>query len=156
MDPTHMSSLVIIECNVDDMNPQIIPHTIERLLTSGARDSWATPILMKKGRPGFIISALADPEHVPELRRILLEETTSLGLREYPIVRHELERELREVDTEYGAITVKIGRDRAGAVLNVQPEYESCRRAADARQLPLKEIARAAMAAWARSEGVPR
>lgn len=153
MESVSTSSLTVVECNLDDLNPQLIPHLIELLLGAGARDAWATPILMKKGRPGFTLSALCHEAILPQIRRIFFAESTSLGLREYPVVRHELERELREVTTEFGPVTLKLGKDQAGRVVNVFPEYESCAAVARDRGVPLKEVARAAMAGWARENG---
>lgn len=143
---------MVVECNLDDMNPQLVPHMIELLLSSGARDAWATPILMKKGRPGFILSALCESAILPVIRTIFFSESTSLGLREYPVVRHELERELRQVATEFGPVTLKLGKDSSGRVVNVFPEYESCAEVARKQSVPLKEVARAAMAGWARDQ----
>lgn len=137
--------LVLIEANIDDMNPEIYGYLFDRLLEKGARDVYATPVLMKKGRPGHVLSVLADLAHLDALATTILQETTTIGLRHYLVERRVLEREIRAVDTPFGPIRVKFsyldGRRRAA------PEYEDCARLAREHQIPLLSVYEAARAA---------
>ena len=137
--------LMLIEANIDDMNPEIYGYLFDRLLEQGARDVYATPVFMKKGRPGNVLSVLADTASLDRLATIVLQETTTIGLRYYPVERRVLEREIHTVDTPYGSIRVKFsyldGRRRAA------PEYEDCARLAKEQQIPLLAVYEAARAA---------
>lgn len=138
-------NLVMIETNIDDMNPEIYGYLFDRLLEQGARDVYATPVFMKKGRPGIVLSVLADAHRLDALATIVLQETTSIGLRYYPVERRVLEREIRVVDTPYGSVRVKLsyldGHRRAA------PEYEDCARLAKELRVPLLTVYEAARAA---------
>ena len=137
--------LVLIEANIDDMNPEIYGYLFDQLLAKGARDVYATPVLMKKGRPGHVLSVLADLADLDALATTILQETTTIGLRHYPVKRRLLAREIRTVDTPFGPIRVKFsyldGRRRAA------PEYEDCARLAREHQVPLLSVYEAARAA---------
>lgn len=139
--------VVVLEVEVDDMSPQLCGPLMDRLLAAGALDVYYTAIQMKKGRPGLLITALADPATREALEEILLAETTTLGVRRQEWDRTVLERDVVGVETPYGAIGVKIGR-RAGRVYNAQPEFEDCQTAAAARGVPVKEVWAAALAAY--------
>lgn len=141
-----VDSLVLLETNLDDMNPEIYDYVFERLFAAGARDVWLTPIQMKKGRPAQVLSVLARPVEREALTDILLAETTTLGVRVQPVTRVAVEREMREVATVYGVIAVKIGHAPDGTV-NVAPEHDACRRIAAERGVPLKIVYQAAIAA---------
>jgi uncharacterized protein (TIGR00299 family) protein len=138
---------VQIETNIDDMNPQLFGAVTDRLFTAGARDVWLTPVQMKKGRPGVVISVIALSADEARLTDVLLRETTTLGVRVHPLAsRHEAQRELREVATLYGTIRVKvkwIDRQPAGA----SPEYDDCVRAAQVAGVPVRAVYEAAVAA---------
>jgi uncharacterized protein (TIGR00299 family) protein len=134
---------VLIETNIDDMNPQVYEHLIDRLLQAGAHDAFLTPIIMKKGRPGILLSVLTDPAKSDALLDIVFRETTSIGARIQPVGRRKLAREIREVETVYGRVRVKVSR-RGDEVLTVTPEYEDCRRLAEEKQVPLKHVMEAA------------
>jgi pyridinium-3,5-bisthiocarboxylic acid mononucleotide nickel chelatase len=136
-----------LELNLDDCPGQLVARAIEAALEAGALDAWAAPCTMKKGRPGLILGALAALPRREAVAAALLAETTSLGLRFWPVERIELERELVPVETEHGAVRVKVGR-RAGKVLSVHPEYEDCAARARERGVPVKEVMAAAQAAW--------
>jgi uncharacterized protein (TIGR00299 family) protein len=136
----HEGALWVLEADVDDMNPQLLPYLAQLLLKEGAVDASVIPIQMKKGRPGFTIRCLATVALREQLTQIILRESTTLGVRMYPIERITLPREVREVETPYGAIKVKVAFDSEGKVINLMPEYESCRQAAEAKQVPLKEV----------------
>jgi uncharacterized protein (TIGR00299 family) protein len=131
--------LSLIETNVDNMNPELFGHTMERLLAVGALDVFYTPIVMKKSRPATLVSVLAEPPLVDALSEVLFRETTTLGVRVTEVSRRCLEREWREVETQWGTVRVKIGRLH-GEVVNVAPEYEDCARLAREKGVPAKVV----------------
>jgi len=137
---------VLIETNIDDMNPQIYDHLIDRLLQAGALDAYLAPLVMKKGRPGILLSALSAKENADVLLDIIFRETTSIGVRFQEVGRKKLSRELQDVRTPYGVVRVKVSR-RGDEVLTVTPEYEDCRRIARERQVPLKTVMEEAITA---------
>jgi uncharacterized protein (TIGR00299 family) protein len=130
----------VLEADVDDMIPELMPYLIQLLLKEGALDAAVIPIQMKKGRPGFTIRCLAIAAKKEELVQLILREATTLGVRMYPAERMILRREAREVVTKYGLIKIKVAFDHKGKVINLMPEYESCRQAAEAKKVPLKEV----------------
>lgn len=130
----------VIECNLDDCSPQIMAYTAEQLLTYGALDVTITPCLMKKGRPGYKLSVVAEPECRESLSQIIIKETTTLGVRSYMCERLTLTREFREVKIAEHTIRVKIARDTSGKILNMHPEYDDCTRAAQRSGLALKDV----------------
>jgi len=136
-----------IEANVDDMSPEICEHVADCLTAAGAVDVWWTPVVMKKSRPGFVMSALAPEGALDAVIRAALLETTSIGLRFDRVARRVLDREAAAVDTVYGSIEIKLA-SLDGEVVNAAPEYESCRAAAAKHGVPLKRIYAAAIAAW--------
>ena len=132
--------LLQLDTNIDDMPPELLPHVIERLLESGARDAWLTPVLMKKGRPAHVLSVLADEAHRETLLGVMYAETSTLGIRVQPVARRILPREQQRADTRFGQVTVKVihhGEHRIRV-----PEYEECRRIARERNLPLIQVYR--------------
>lgn len=134
----------VIQANIDDMNPQLFAHAMERALASGALDVTCAAIQMKKNRPGLEITVLCPPERTDALARILFEETTTLGVRIHEARRQVLDRESVSVETEYGPVRVKVAR-RDGRVLNAAPEYDDCRKLAEEKSVPLKEVMNAAL-----------
>ncbi len=146
--------LVEISANIDDLNPQIYAYLGERLLAAGARDATLTPTIMKKGRPGVILSVLAEPAARDRLARLIFEETTTIGLRFHPVGRLKLNRRLEEVATRFGKIRVKIAGGHDGAEpLNVAPEFDDCQKAALEHGAPLKLVIEEATAAARRALG---
>ncbi len=141
--------LVQMECNVDDATPETMAHAARRLLEMGALDVWMTPIVMKKGRPGVLLSVLARPEFVESLTEILFRETTTLGVRKFWVDRVALPRQVVTVETEYGPLEVKLAC-LGGRVVTVAPEYESCRAAAEWHGVPLRKVYEAAREAAGR------
>ncbi len=131
--------LYVVESNIDDMNPQIYDYLVERLLAAGARDVTLTPTIMKKGRPGVIVSALAPGDLRQAVARELLAETTTLGVRFYEVSRLMARREIREVQTRFGPIKVKVARIQ-NAHLRAVPEYEDCRAAAQKHRVPIQLV----------------
>lgn len=141
------SRVLVLEAEIDDMSPQLYGPLIDRLLAAGALDAYLTPVQMKKNRPGTLVTVIAPPARRTAIEGVVFAETTTLGLRWQEWERTVLEREVVAVETPYGEIGVKIGR-RGGAVLNAQPEFEDCQRAATARGVPVKEVWAAALSAW--------
>jgi uncharacterized protein (DUF111 family) len=131
---------------VDDLSPEALAYAAERLRESGALDVWMSPVTMKKGRPGVIVTALAHPHLVAHLEDVFLSETSTFGVRHTAMRRTILEREHRMVGTPWGEVRVKIGM-RAGEILTVSPEYEDCARLAEEEGVPLKDVYDAAMRA---------
>jgi uncharacterized protein (TIGR00299 family) protein len=130
----------VLEADVDDMNPEMLPYLNQLLLKEGALDVALIPIQMKKGRPGFTIRVLCADAQRERLAQIILQESTTLGVRMHRVERVILPREEREVKTKHGPITIKVAFDREGKVINLMPEYESCRQVAEKRKVPLKEV----------------
>ena len=139
--------VLVLEAEIDDMSPQLYGPLIEKLLAAGALDAYLTPVQMKKNRPGTLVTVIAPPSRRQPVEDVFFTETTTLGVRWQEWDRTTLEREVVPVDTPYGAIGVKVGR-RAGVVVNAQPEFEDCLRAAEARGVPVKEVWAAALSAW--------
>jgi len=132
-------SVVLLETNLDDLSPELIPDAVERCFAAGALDVWTVPAQMKKGRPGVVLSALARPGAEGEVARALLEETTALGVRVHRLERYELQREERVVEVEGGRVRVKIGL-LDGRVVNVAPEHDDCAALARTTGRPVKSI----------------
>jgi pyridinium-3,5-bisthiocarboxylic acid mononucleotide nickel chelatase len=132
--------LVLLETNIDDMNPQIYGHLMDRLLEAGAADVWFTPIQMKKNRPAIMLSVLGPASAEDLLTGIVMRETSTLGIRSRRVSRHTAHREIIELDTSLGRARAKVKRFKE--FLAVSPEYEDCRRIAVERGLPLQEVTR--------------
>lgn len=130
---------VLIESNIDDMNPQLYEYLIDKLMQNGAHDAYLTPIIMKKGRPAILLSVLTDAERSDTLLDTIFRETTSIGVRIQNIGRKKLSREIKEISTLYGMVRFKISR-RGEEVITATPEYEDCKRIAHETGLPLKLV----------------
>jgi len=143
--------LLILETNVDDMAGKICGYVMERALEMGALDCYFTPVQMKKNRPGLLLTILCQIEEREKLMQLLFEETTTLGIRSYEVDRRSLERQTVRVETLYGPIDVKVAR-HAGRVVNAMPEFEHCRLAARAANIPLRVVEDAARAAFLKSD----
>lgn len=132
--------LLILETNLDDMNPQGFEPLMERLFAAGALDVVLIPAVMKKSRPAVVVQILAEPKRQEKLLEILFAESTTLGIRSYLVERFELNRKLKKIRTPYGDLTVKVGTDRRGRVLNIAPEYESCLAVSRRKKISLKKV----------------
>ncbi|GAA4746931.1 nickel pincer cofactor biosynthesis protein LarC [Nocardioides endophyticus] len=130
---------LLLECNVDDLDPRVWPAVIAALLEAGASDAWLTPILMKKGRPAHTLSALVDGEHATGVRTAIFQQTSTIGLREQPLTKHALEREFASVDVGGQTISVKLAR-HDGTVVNAQPEYDDVAGAAAVLDRPVADV----------------
>ena len=131
--------MLVIETNIDDMNPQFYDHIMERLFAAGARDVYLTAIQMKKNRPGTLLRVIGEPRDRDRLSKIIFQETSTIGIRCYPIGRIILQRELKKVKTRYGEVAVKIAEQPDGSK-RAAPEYDDIKRIAAARKLPIKLI----------------
>jgi len=138
------STVSVIEANIDDSTPEVLGYAMERLFAAGALDVTLQPVYMKKQRPGTLVQVIARPEDRDPLCRILMSETSTIGVRFYQAARMVAERRWVEVETGHGRVRVKI----AGAT--AAPEYEDCRALASETGLPLKQIMSAALAAYER------
>lgn len=143
-----VESCVVIEANVDDMTPELVAPLIGELLAAGARDAWVQPVLMKKGRPGYVVSALASPEALPSVERALFRGSTTIGARRHVVRRTVLPRRSVVVETPFGAVSVKVAG--AGEDENAAPELEDCARLARERDVPLRRVHAEALAAFYR------
>jgi hypothetical protein len=133
--------LVLLETNIDDMNPQIYGYLMEKLFTEKAADVWFTPIQMKKNRPAIMLSVLAPASLETKLTEIIMRETSTLGIRSRPVSRHMAHREIIEFDSSLGRAKAKIKRF-GDDIVAVSPEYDDCRRLALEHNLPLHEVSR--------------
>lgn len=138
---TPSRSMVLIETNVDDMTGEMIAYARDKLLEAGAADVWFTSIQMKKGRPGVMVSVICSEAQEEAVARLLLRETSTLGVRVRPVRRWEAEREVLEFESSFGPAAVKVKR-LPGEPPTVAPEYEACRRIAEKTGLPLAEVYR--------------
>lgn len=139
--------VTVLEASLDDLNPQLFGYLMERALAAGALDVFATSVQMKKNRPGMLLTVLAKPKDAPKLARLILTETTTLGVRMREERRQVLQRRSLSVKTPWGAIRLKVA-SLNGSVANFAPEYEDCRRIAARRRLPLKTVMQEAVRAY--------
>ena len=135
------AGLRLLETNVDDMSAELLAYARERLFALGARDVWFTPVQMKKGRPATMLSALVDDDLEAAAVDVIMRETSTLGVRVRPVSRYEAEREVVELESSLGAVSVKVKR-LGGKAVAVHPEYESCRRVALESGRPLQDVYR--------------
>jgi pyridinium-3,5-bisthiocarboxylic acid mononucleotide nickel chelatase len=138
-------SPLVMECNVDDLDPRLWPGVLTALLEAGANDAWLTPILMKKGRPAHTLSVLVTRDLADVVRQVVFAHTTTLGVRETPVSKHVLERREEVVEVDGQAVRVKLGLHN-GTVLNAQAEYDDVAAAAAATGQPAKSVLARAVA----------
>jgi uncharacterized protein (TIGR00299 family) protein len=141
LEPNYLEDeIVSIETNVDDMNPEIYPYVIEKLISAGAHDAFLIPILMKKGRPAFLLSTLVERGKIEKILAVIFRETTTLGVRIQTVERKKLARSSRQVKTTFGIVSVKVvvfeGQE------HMRMEFEECKRIASENDLPLAEVYR--------------
>ncbi|MEU4658721.1 nickel pincer cofactor biosynthesis protein LarC [Streptomyces sp. NPDC023723] len=145
---------VLLEANVDDLDPRLWPGVLSALLAAGASDAWLVPMLMKKGRPAHTLCVLAPPVRADALRATVFHHTSTLGVREHPVRKTALERGWADVDVLGDVLAVKIGHDR-GTIVQSTPEFEDAARLAADRELPVRTVLAAAAAAAAARGLVP-
>jgi pyridinium-3,5-bisthiocarboxylic acid mononucleotide nickel chelatase len=138
----------VLEANLDDMNPQIFGYFLDKALAAGALDVFATPVQMKKNRPGMLVTVLCNPADETKLQEMLFAETTTLGVRAHTAERHVLPREWQTVATRFGDVRIKVARVN-GVVRQASPEFDDCRKLAEERNVPLQRVMEAAMLKWA-------
>jgi uncharacterized protein (TIGR00299 family) protein len=139
------SEALLLETNLDDISPELMPHIVDALLAAGANDAWITPAVMKKGRPGFVLSILGPHTHRDALADIVFAETSTLGLRTSPVSREVLDRQWVQVEVEGLPVRVKLGRHRE-RVATTAPEHDDAAEVARATGLPLKDVYARALA----------
>jgi pyridinium-3,5-bisthiocarboxylic acid mononucleotide nickel chelatase len=137
---------LVLEANVDDLDPRLWPGVLTALIAAGASDAWLTPILMKKGRPAHTLSVLTTADRAEAVRDVVFRESSTIGVRSHPVGKHALDRELRTVDVRGQAVRVKVAR-LAGEVVNASPEYDDVVAAAAALGAPVKSVLAEAVAA---------
>jgi pyridinium-3,5-bisthiocarboxylic acid mononucleotide nickel chelatase len=140
---TTSEQMVVVEANIDDLNPQIYGYLLEELLKLGAVDVYYTPIYMKKNRPGTLLTLIAPAEAIPTLISKVLRETTTLGVRQYPVNRQILARQIIPIATDWGTVRVKLAFS-GEEMINFMPEYEDCVKLAQTQQVPLSLVQAAA------------
>jgi uncharacterized protein (TIGR00299 family) protein len=139
--------IAVLETNIDDLNPEILGHFIEKALSAGALDVFHTPVQMKKSRPATLLTLLCAENDADKFTELLLRETSAFGVRRHLAERRKLVRKFVEVPTTFGTVSVKLGL-LDGKVIQVAPEYESCRKAADQAKAPVKSVYEAALIAY--------
>jgi uncharacterized protein (TIGR00299 family) protein len=143
-------TIAVLETNLDDINAEILGQFVERALAQGALDVFHTPIQMKKNRPGVLLSVLCASADADKFSELILRETTAFGVRRSLNERRKLRREFTTVKTQYGEVQIKLGK-LDGAVVQASPEFESCRKLAESKQVPLKIIYDAASHSYAQN-----
>ena len=132
-------NVILIETNIDDMNPEFFDYIYERLLENGSLDVFTTPIFMKKNRPSVMLSVLTTTENLDEILSIIFAETSTLGVRLNRLERRKLEREIITIKTKFGDMRIKISKSK-GKIKNIAPEYEDCKKIASELKIPLKDV----------------
>jgi len=135
----HQGEALMMEVNLDDMNPEFYDYLITKFLKAGAMDVFLQPIQMKKNRPAIVLSLLIPAQEVEKFYQMIFSETTSIGVRVYPVTKYMLPYEIVTVDTEYGKVRAKIARYQDN-LRNIAPEYEDCKKVAEEQGKPIKEV----------------
>lgn len=146
--------VLVFETELDDAPPQLLGPLLDALLAAGALDAFFTPVQMKKGRPGVLVTVIAPGDRREAVEELLFRETTTLGVRRQEWERTVLERETATIQTAYGEVRIKVGR-RGGVVYNAWPEFDDCQRVAAEAKVAVKEVLAAALAAWRAGAGKP-
>lgn len=146
-DQPHTEQIVVLQCEIDDMNPQLFGLVMERLYAAGALEVYFASVQMKKNRPGTLLTILAHPEQREALSAIVFRETTTIGVRYHDVRRERLEREMVVVTTPLGAVRFKVAR-LGDTIVNAAPEFEDCLKIASERSIPVKDVQAAANKAY--------
>jgi uncharacterized protein (TIGR00299 family) protein len=149
-DRSQAERVVVIECEIDDMNPQIFGVAMDRLYAAGAFEVFYVAAQMKKNRPGTLLTVIASPDLRGTLTDIIFRETTTIGVRFAEVDRERLQREFVTVDTALGSVRIKLAW-RDGVIVNAVPEFEDCVKIAAAKQVPVKEVQAIALGAYRES-----
>jgi pyridinium-3,5-bisthiocarboxylic acid mononucleotide nickel chelatase len=148
---SNLETITVLETQIDDLNPQAIGYVFEALFAAGAVDVFTQAIGMKKSRPGILLTVICHPEDLLSCEAVLFRETTTLGIRRTTQQRAILQREIQQVETEYGKVRIKVawnGESPQKVIANVQPEYEDCAELARKHNIPWREIQRLALQRW--------
>jgi pyridinium-3,5-bisthiocarboxylic acid mononucleotide nickel chelatase len=146
-----LETVMVLETQIDDLNPQIIGYTCDRLFTAGAVDVFTQPVGMKKSRPGILLTVICPLATVDACETVIFQETSTIGIRRSQQQRHALRREIQTVETPVGAIRVKVAWHH-GNVINAQPEYEDCALLAQRQQMPWQQIYQIALQSWQQTQ----
>ena len=146
-----LERIITLECEIDDMNPQLFGPLMDRLYEAGALDVYYSSVQMKKNRPGTLVTVIAAPDRRDALAGVLFSETTTIGVRQQEMLRERLERKMVTIATACGPVRFKVS-SRDGRIVNASPEFEDCARAAAERGLPIKEVQAQAISAWMERE----
>lgn len=142
-------TIVVLQTQIDDLNPQAIGYVFEALFAVGALDVFTQAIGMKKSRPGVLLTVICYPKHVNDCESVIFRETTTLGIRRTQQQRSALYREIQTVQTPYGTVRIKVARrEPAGAIVNAQPEYEDCATLARQTHFPWRKVQQLALHIW--------
>lgn len=147
----NLETISVLETQIDDLNPQAIGYVFEALFAAGAVDVFTQAIGMKKSRPGILLTVICHPENLLSCEAVVFRETTTLGIRRTTQQRAILQREIQQVETEYGKVRLKVawnGQSPEKVIVNVQPEYEDCAELARKHNIPWREIQRLALQGW--------
>lgn len=144
---TQLGTHQIVETNLDDVSGEVLGHAVEALLRAGALDAWASPCTMKKGRPGWVLSALGTAARVEELAQVVLRETPAIGVRILGCTRRELPRQLTHVDTAFGRVPVKVSGVKEHGTAHAKPEFGVCQELASEHRVPVRVVWEAALRA---------
>lgn len=136
--------LVVVETNIDDMNPEFYPDVIGKILNAGAIDAGIIPMVMKKGRPGALVQVLCEEKDRKKIIKTIMNETTTFGVRYFPVEREVAERETKKVKTRWGTVRVKVACYQ-GKTTTIAPEYADCQKIASKKNIPVKEVYRQAI-----------
>ena len=147
------TAVTVIEANIDDLNAQVFGNLMDEALAAGALDLFYTPVQMKKNRPGVLLTLLCAPEDREKMAALIFRETTTLGVRYREEQRIILAREHVTVETAYGPIRIKVGRNDAGDIVNYAPEFEDCRAAAAKNGMAVRQVQNEALVAYSRMSG---
>ncbi|MEH1801362.1 MAG: nickel pincer cofactor biosynthesis protein LarC [Nostoc sp.] len=148
---SNLETISVLETQIDDLNPQAIGYVFEALFTAGAVDVFTQAIGMKKSRPGILLTVICHPENLLSCEAVIFRETTTLGIRRTTQQRAILQREIQQVEIEYGKVRVKVawkGQSPEKVIANVQPEYEDCAELARKHNIPWREIQRLVLQRW--------
>ncbi|HEY3928075.1 MAG TPA: nickel pincer cofactor biosynthesis protein LarC [Candidatus Koribacter sp.] len=148
-----MEEVTVLEATIDDLNPQVFGYVSEQALAAGALDVFAMPVQMKKGRPGTLLTVLAQPSDAERMAQLIFRETSTIGIRSRHEQRYVLPRQFKAVQTQWGEVRIKIAQLN-GTVSNYAPEYEDCRRIAERHHVPLKLVMQEAIRLYLESEPV--
>jgi uncharacterized protein (DUF111 family) len=131
--------MLLIQANLDDMNPEWVSYIMDKLFEAGANDVFVVPIIMKRGRPGIMLNVLVEGERLTVIEDVIFSETTTLGIRYMHASCHRLAREFEQVQTRWGALTIKVGYHQ-GKIVQYAPEFKECEQVAKEHQVPLKQV----------------